>query len=300
MLHPEMGRTGSWTRSPRVMPLASAAVQIWRVRVRLELSPGAALDAAVDAAIAATVTPGEHERAARFRFEPDRQRYLHGRMLTRLLLGHHLGLEPAAVTFITGDHGKPFLDPASSASRLFFNAAHSGDWVLVALARGRDLGVDVEAHRTMSDVIDIARRFFAPPELEALEAWPEEAREAAFFRIWTRKEAVVKALGTGISAGLDAFAVDAGAVDAGAAASGARVAMRGLDGSPEWARWAVHTLDMPPGYAAAVTIESSPRQTKEMRAPSEEDARIELFEWTWETAATPPTHPRQAQPSPAR
>jgi 4'-phosphopantetheinyl transferase len=278
------------------MPLASTAVQIWRVRVRLQLSPGTALDAAVDAAIAASITPGEHERAARFHFEPDRQRYLHGRMFTRLLLGHHLGIEPAALTFTTGSHGKPFLDPASSASRLFFNAAHSGDWVLVALARGRELGVDVEAHKTMRDAIDIARRFFAPPELQALEAYPEEAREAAFFRIWTRKEAVVKALGTGISAGLDNFAVDARA-----AASGARVAMRGLDGSPEWARWAVHTIDMPPGYAGAVTIEESPRptkQAKEMRARSEEDARIELFEWSWEPA-TLPTHPRQAQPSPA-
>jgi 4'-phosphopantetheinyl transferase len=231
---------------------------VWRLRVDLE---GRGSEAA--RAIAEAVTAEELERAGRYRFEADRQRSLHGRLLVRTFLGHHLAIAPRDVSFVNGEFGKPEVrrgegdSSAAAASAkakeddrgrvLRFNLAHSGEWLLFALARDRELGVDVEHHRTMRDALLIARRFFAPPEVAALQALDPALHHDTFFRVWTRKEAIVKATGAGISAGLDRFAVSADARE--------HVTMRGLDGDPSWERWAIRGLDMPPNYTAAVAYD---------------------------------------------
>ena len=247
MLHPNATRERTWTPARPIAPLHDDEVQVWRLRVDLE-----GRTAAAAAAIAAVVTADEYARAARFRQEADRQRFLCGRLLLRTFLGHHLGIAPRDVTFVNGEFGKPEVaverPPASPAAGILrFNLAHSGEWLLFALARDRELGVDVEQHRTMSDAIQIARRFFAPPEVEALEALDAALHHDTFFRVWTRKEAIVKATGHGISAGLDRFAVSNDASD--------RVTLRGLDGDPSWDRWTIRSLDMPHNYTAAVAFE---------------------------------------------
>lgn len=230
-----------------VPPLGDAEVQVWRLRANLA---GQSRDIA--AAIADAVTAEEHARAARFRQEADRQRFLQGRLLLRTFLGHHLGIPPRDVTFVTGEFGKPEVQipaavTAAEAGLLRFNLAHSGEWLLFGLARDRALGVDVEQHRAMRDAIDIARRFFAPPEVAALEALDPTRHHDTFFRVWTRKEAIVKATGQGISAGLERFAVSSDATDV--------VTLRGLDGEPSWDRWEIRGLDMPANYTAAVAFE---------------------------------------------
>jgi 4'-phosphopantetheinyl transferase len=234
------------------------------------------------AAIAGVVTADERDRAARFRQEADRQRFLHGRLLLRTFLGHHLGIPPRDVPFVTSPFGKPEIQQSAAhaesktdhAELLRFNLAHSGEWVLFALARDREVGVDVEHHRTMSDAMDIARRFFAPPEVAALEALDPAMRHDAFFRIWTRKEAIVKAVGQGLSAGLERFAVSAAGAETAEENDGAaEVTLRGLDDDPVWQRWTIHALDMPTDYAAAVAFD---------RHAAGGDARVTVsrFEWT--------------------
>jgi 4'-phosphopantetheinyl transferase len=238
MLHPNATRQRIWMPTRPVPPLAEGEVQVWRLRVDLAgRTPAAA------PAIEAAVTAEEHERAARFRQEADRQRFLCGRLLIRTFLGNHLGIAPRDVRFVTGEHGKP--EAVDGNPR--FNLAHSGEWLLFGLARDRELGVDVEQHRQMRDAIDIARRFFAPPEVEALEALDPAHHHDMFFRVWTRKEAIVKATGAGITAGLDRFAVSGDAA--------ADVALRGLDGDPSWDRWTIRGLDMPANYTAAVAYD---------------------------------------------
>jgi 4'-phosphopantetheinyl transferase len=207
MLHREATAPPDWTSTARVAPLHDDDVQVWRMRVDLQGHSRAAADA-----IAGVVTAEERERAGRFRQEADRQRFLHGRLLLRTFLGHHLGIAPRAVAFANSAFGKPEIappeirTPSSSidAERgkgvLRFNIAHSGEWVLFALARDREVGVDVEYHRSMSDAMDIARRFFSAPEVAALDALDSALRHDAFFRIWTGKEAIVKAIGHGLSA----------------------------------------------------------------------------------------------------
>jgi 4'-phosphopantetheinyl transferase len=264
MLHPNATQTRNWTPARPIAPLHDDEVQVWRLRVDLE-GEGREPARAVDD----VVTEEERERAARFHFEADRQRFLHGRLLLRSFLGHHLGIAPRDVSFVKGEFGKPEVErPAGGDARgagdagiLRFNLAHSGEWLLFAIARDRELGVDVEQHRVMSDAIDIARRFFAPPEVAALEALDPALHHDTFFRVWTRKEAIVKATGLGLSAGLDRFAVSADAPD--------HVALRGLDGDPAWDRWTIRGLDMPRNYTAAVAFDGRQAAVK-----------LTLFEWT--------------------
>lgn len=109
--------------------------------------------------------------------------------------------------FITTAYGKPSLIEADNPQAVRFNMSHSGERALVAVTSGREVGVDIEEEKPISDLIDLARRFFAPGEVAELISLPDAARSAAFFRCWTRKEAVVKAVGEGLSYPLDGFEV---------------------------------------------------------------------------------------------
>ncbi len=105
-----------------------------------------------------------------------------------------------APTILRGEHGKPY---APELDGIEFNLSHSGRHALIAIARDQAIGIDIEAQGRRRSIDDIAERFFAPAESQALRALPEESRDAAFLRLWTGKEAVLKALGEGLSFGLD-------------------------------------------------------------------------------------------------
>jgi 4'-phosphopantetheinyl transferase len=149
------------------------------------------------------LTPEERERAARFHFERDRDRYAIARAILRDLLASYLGT--AQFAFATNSHGKPFLEPPHQS--LEFNVSHSGDLVLFGFTRAGEIGVDVERIRPDFATLEIANRFFAPDEAKVLAALSESERTAAFFNCWTRKEAYIKARGVGLSLGLNTFAV---------------------------------------------------------------------------------------------
>lgn len=133
-------------------------------------------------------------------FTPDGRPGTSGRHATRVraLLAAYLGCAPGAVRLGRGEHGKPFL--ADSAFE--FNVSHSGGALLVGIAGGQALGVDIETPRRTRPVLDLARRFFAADEAHALAQLDESQRQIAFLRLWSCKEAVVKALGNGIGFGL--------------------------------------------------------------------------------------------------
>jgi 4'-phosphopantetheinyl transferase len=120
------------------------------------------------------------------------------------LLAAYLGCAPHAVRLATGEHGKPYLEGSSLAGApvFDFNISHCRGALLVAIARGQELGVDVETQRRRRPVLDLARRFFAADEASALASLDEPRRQIAFLRLWSCKEAVVKALGIGIGFGL--------------------------------------------------------------------------------------------------
>ncbi|HEX3121957.1 MAG TPA: 4'-phosphopantetheinyl transferase superfamily protein [Rhodanobacteraceae bacterium] len=125
------------------------------------------------------------------------------------LLAAYLGCAPDDVRVAIGEHGKPFLDgpvptgPVPAGTRAFdFNVSHCRGALLVGIARGQELGVDIEAQYRKRPVLDLARRFFAAAEASALAGLDEPQRQIAFLRLWSCKEAVVKAIGIGIGFGL--------------------------------------------------------------------------------------------------
>jgi 4'-phosphopantetheinyl transferase len=123
--------------------------------------------------------------------------------MMRHLIAGRLGVQPADLAFALGPHGKPTL--AHPTSPIRFNLSHSGGFAALALAHGCEVGIDIEAMRPINE--DIAERYFSPFEIAALHALPARERPPAFFRCWTRKEAVIKATGEGLARRLDSFDV---------------------------------------------------------------------------------------------
>ena len=150
------------------------------------------------------MSAAEQARALRFVKEADRRSFTAAHGGLRLLLGTALAMEPRSFAFEAGRYGKPAL--ASGAVQ--FNMSHSGGIVLIALADGMPIGADVEMVRPLPDRDEIVRRYFHPGEVADLAALEEgSAAPLAFFRCWSRKEAVVKALGLGMSLDLHRYRV---------------------------------------------------------------------------------------------
>ncbi|HTV43472.1 MAG TPA: 4'-phosphopantetheinyl transferase superfamily protein [Candidatus Sulfotelmatobacter sp.] len=146
-----------------------------------------------------TLAPDELERAARFHFEIDRNRFIAGRGILREILGSYLGIRPERLQFDYSPHGKPTLKASSTRPPLHFNLGHSVDLILIAVTRACPLGIDVEWVRPIPDLENIATRYFSTREAAELMALPEERRPRAFYQLWTRKEACLKASGEGLS-----------------------------------------------------------------------------------------------------
>jgi 4'-phosphopantetheinyl transferase len=148
----------------------------------------------------------ERGRAARFHFELDAAHYIASRGVLRRLLGGYVGGEPAGIAFAYGPHGKPRL--AGNDEPLHFNVAHSRGVALFAFSRASEIGVDVEHVRPLPDLASVMRSVFATEERAAItDRQPADDQVAAFYRCWTRKEAVLKALGWGLAKPLDSFVV---------------------------------------------------------------------------------------------
>jgi 4'-phosphopantetheinyl transferase len=197
----------------------------------------------------ALLSAAERERAARFRFDVHRGRFIAGRGIQRDILSRYLGIAPAQIRYRETTHGKPLLDPAA-ASDLHFNVSNAGDLALYAVTLGREVGVDLEQVKPMPDARAIAERFFSAPEVEVLRSLIPEEVEPAFFRCWTRKEAYVKAVGEGLSMPLHQFDVAYG--------RGEPARILCTRGDPAQAsRWAMEALEPGPGYVGALVVERS-------------------------------------------
>jgi 4'-phosphopantetheinyl transferase len=159
-------------------------------------------------------TPAESARAARFRSEDHRRRYLRSHAALRAILRRYT---EAPLNFAVAEAGKPYL-PA--APRLKFNLSHSHEMALVGVSLDTEIGVDVEHIRPLPDYNAVAARFFPPSEAAGVIDAPD------FFRRWTRIEAVLKARGVGLN-------------DVGTDAIGP---------------WTVEEIDAGPGYRGAVAL----------------------------------------------
>lgn len=199
------------------------------------------------ARLRAILSEEERARADRFYFEVDRARFTIGRGLARVLLGHCLRRPAELLTFEANGFGKPHLKGETAIN---FNVSHSGEIVLLALARGRELGVDVERIRADMATAEIAQRFFSAQECRELASMAEEARGDAFFACWTRKEAYIKAVGNGLSLPLDQFDV--------AFLPGETPRLVATRHDPAQAvRWTLRNLDPGEGHKGALAAEGA-------------------------------------------
>ncbi|PYP02769.1 MAG: hypothetical protein DMD57_10210 [Gemmatimonadetes bacterium] len=198
-------------------------------------------------AAAALLSDAERQRASRFLFDRDRDRFIVGRARLRQLLAARLGTRPESVELVYGAHGKPALARRFADSDLRFNVSHCDDVTLYAFSCGREIGVDVEAVRVLGDADDIAGRFFSHRENQAYRALERRDRPLGFFQCWTRKEAFIKALGDGLSYPLDRFDVSL--------APGEPAEILRVEAMPgACCGWRMESLSPAPGFVAAVVI----------------------------------------------
>ena len=217
-----------WLPVPEMLPLVEAEVHVWRASLQLDTPRVEALRR--------TLSAEERHREERFRFQADRVRYTAAHGLLREILARYLGVPAIALEFVQGEHGKPALIAPRCAGRLRFNLSHSEDLALVAVALDREVGVDLESLVQQVEAVEIASQFFAAREALALGRISADRRGVAFLRMWTRKEALSKAIGIGLAAGAPT--------------------LNGDWAVQSWDRgWRVRSLKPAAGYAGAVAAE---------------------------------------------
>ncbi|MBX3179763.1 MAG: 4'-phosphopantetheinyl transferase superfamily protein [Candidatus Hydrogenedentes bacterium] len=224
--------------APEALPAPPpGAIHTWRFPLDLPESVQPGLRALLD--------DTERARADRFYRRIHGDRFTAARATLRRVLAACTGVPPVAIRFGVQARGKPYLIAPESDIR--FNLSHSGDQGIIAVARGIEVGVDIEGIRENDSLPKIARRYFAPPEYEALQGLPESDREAAFYQCWTAKEALIKAWGLGLHAPLDRFAVEV-------APGRTRLCAMDIPGFDP-AAWDVQAVSAGAGFAAALAWE---------------------------------------------
>ena len=148
----------------------------------------------------------ERERADRFRFEWDRRDFIAAHALLRHMLAFHLGRPAEAWQFAANGFGKPAIAEGLRVPDIDFNLSHARDLVAAAVALHAAVGIDVEKIDPAKADFAVAQRYFAPAEIEILRRTPSTEQAVCFFRLWTLKEAYLKATGAGFGTSLDSFA----------------------------------------------------------------------------------------------
>jgi 4'-phosphopantetheinyl transferase len=221
----------------------AASICIWTLRTHHQPH--------VEQRFACLLSADEQDRASRFLVEGLRQRFVLIRGALRILLASQTGVAPEKLVFAYGEKGKPRLEGDCG---IFFNISHSKDLAVMAFSCEVEMGVDVEHVRRMPDMRQIAERFFSRGEAGELSSLPPEWQQEAFFRCWSRKEALLKATGDGLSAALDAFQVSLRPEEP------ARVKQPPPGaGGP----WCLHDLATEQGYASAIAYQGVPRELEQ-------------------------------------
>jgi 4'-phosphopantetheinyl transferase len=189
------------------------------------------------------LSANEASRAGSLKSDPVKRRFVAGRGVLREILGGYLGIDGKHVQLTAGEHGKPFL--VDRTKGLSFNLAHSGDTVLLAVAAGREVGVDIERIDAGKPLGVMAGMVFSHREQEQLSGLAPPQREEIFYRCWVRKEACLKACGTGFSLPVNSFEVPPPDEGTGV-----------LTACCQGKYWHVLDIDVPRGFCGALAVET--------------------------------------------
>jgi 4'-phosphopantetheinyl transferase len=226
----------NWKLPPLSVKLLSGEVHLWRID----------LDSAN---LAQTLTKNplsddEIARAARFHFERDRKCFTETRIALRRILTLYIPIDPHEIKFTYEKSGKPEISEPQNRACVRFNVSHSGRFGIIGVSLRRGIGVDVEKYRTM-EFLEIAQRYFSEREYCELKAAPADELQRYFFACWTRKEAVLKALGEGIGNSLSQISV---AID-----SPKLIDFQGRPSDVQ--QWSILDVNVHSGYVGAVAFE---------------------------------------------
>lgn len=221
--------------------LPDGEVHIWRIALQQP--------APVLGELRELLSGDECERAAHFRFEVHRRRFIVARGALRRILARYLRIDPGKLVFEYEAYGKPVPAAAQNVSGVHFNLSHADELAVCVVVRNRRAGIDIEStSRRMRDADKIARRFFSATESAAFLALPRQEKQQAFFRCWTRKEAFIKAIGEGLTHPLHLF-------DVAFLPDEPPALLRTRPDPAEAGKWTLLAFDPGEGYTAAAVIE---------------------------------------------
>jgi len=230
--------------------LTEGHIHVWTVR-RL---PGSSSD------YLPLLSKEEFDRASVMRSPELFHRFVADHGTLRLLLSAYLEADPQTLPLVVDHYGKPALN--IPRCRLRFNMSHSGKLTMIALCLDSEIGIDVEAIRPIVEWEDIAATHFSSHERESLQAEDPKGRESAFFRCWTRKEAVIKAVGMGLSIPLDSFTVNTSLTEP--------AALLHCAWDPEAiSRWSLVHLEPATGHVGALAVQGANLSVQQFNWPSE-------------------------------
>ena len=185
MIQPQL----TWPAAPQKIRVNAGEVHLWKANLDTP---------AMVEQCRAVLSPDELVRAARFHFKEDAEQFIAARGAVRMILARYLCEDPENLVFRVGNHGKPFVFHPFMDIR--FNVSHSRDLAIIAVSRGREVGVDVEWIQHDMTFEPIAEHYFEPHENWDLRTAPKSERVSRFFDLWTQKEARLKAEGVGLVA----------------------------------------------------------------------------------------------------
>ncbi len=231
---------GDWITPPPLPPLCDDEVHVWVIT-----APAAGDE--VLGALGRILDAEEAVRASRFKFERDRRLFMAAHGALRLMLAAALGLPPQELTFTHTPQGKPRLAGSLNRTDLRFNLTHSDQTIGIATSLSREVGIDIEKVRTDLNLVRLARRFLPSHQAAELEQAAAQDRPEAFFRLWTRREALLKASGNGLGGDLR----EGRGITAGNSGSTPQPALQ----DDKKTRWHCLSFDPGDGMAGAVAAE---------------------------------------------
>jgi 4'-phosphopantetheinyl transferase len=240
----------NWTNSPANVMLSANVAHVWRLDLAQPHD---------ESGFYACLSDDEKSRADGFKFSNLRSRFIAAHGGLRQILAGYLKRDASEVALVLDENDKPQIAPDQNPQGLAFNLSHSGDLALVSIAKAAGVGIDVEMIREINDTQLLAKRFFSARESLALALLDVEHQLVGFFRVWTAKEAYLKAIGVGVTGNLKGFTVSP---HAHSRQIGIEFDQRSEDGS-----WVLQGLPMSSSYIAAIAL------------PLAHDWKLELFDF---------------------
>ena len=242
-----MNASSDWPAPPQELVLADDEVHVWCGILDLSES--------LINKFMNTLSEDEQNRANRFYFLRDKNRFVAARGMLREILSFYLGGKPNTIQFQYSLYGKPSLHPyfnehisPPKSSEIKFNVSHSNAIALFGITKYRQIGIDVEYTKPLPDMDKVAERFFGFQENLKYQQLPKKQKLTGFYHCWTRKEAFIKAIGEGLSYPLDQFEVSF-------LPNEKPSIMHIKNNKVQGEAWSLKALEPSPGYIGAVTVE---------------------------------------------